>query len=197
MRQSKKAVDYLFPRVRQAALGVFLSEPNKAWYRSDLAHRLDLSPSTLQRELENLTKAGILTQREDGNRTYFRANQECPFFPELQGLLEKTSGLVDVIQDVLKPFQKKIKVAFVFGSVARGAERSESDVDLIVIGEVSLKDLVPSLKKAENRLGRPVNVHTYTEREFAKERENHFLRSVTAAGKIFVIGTADELAEIA
>lgn len=197
MRQKKKAIDYLLPRVRQAALGVLLTEPERSWYRSDLAKRLHMQPSTLQRELENLTRAGILTQREDGNRIYYQANAECPFFPELQGLLQKTSGLVDVIAEVLALFHSKINVAFVFGSVAKGKERSESDVDLLIIGKVTLKELIPGLKKAESRLGRPVNVHTYSVEDFVGKRgSNHFLKAVMAGKKLFVIGTADELAAI-
>jgi predicted nucleotidyltransferase len=114
-------------------------------------------------------------------------------------LLSKTVGLADVLRDVLAAHAKSIRAAFVYGSVAQGKERSESDVDLLVVGRATLKDLSPALAKAEKRLGRPVNATVYLPREFAEKvaAKNHFLRSVLATEKIFVAGTAHDLEELA
>jgi len=186
------------PRIRQRLLAEVLLHGDREWYRSDLAKRLEVSPSSLQRELSNLTASGILTHRGEGNRVYFRVNQSCPFLPELRGLLAKTSGLVDVLRDALSPLEPKIRVAFVFGSIARAEERSESDIDLMIIGEVSRADLVSPLRRAEKQLGRPINPKTYTVSEFDGKfaAGHHFIREVAAAKKLFVIGTSHELAEV-
>ena len=108
----------------------------------------------------------------------------------------KTAGLFDVLREALAPFAKGIWVAFVYGSVARSEERSSSDVDLMVIGQVGLADIAPAVRKAETRLTRPVNPSVYTPDEFARKLEagQHFLQSVVREKKIFILGTGDELA---
>ena len=193
--RTENALDALLSRSVQEILTALLLEREKPWYFRDLAKRLARTPSTLQRPLESLVQAGILKKWTEGNRVYFAADQECPLLPELRSLLTKTVGLVDVLCDVLRPHEKSIPVAFVYGSVARGQERSESDVDLLVIGRTTLADLSPALAKAEIRLGRAVHVTIYSPGDFAEKlaRKNHFLRSVLAKEKIFVIGTAHDL----
>jgi predicted nucleotidyltransferase len=195
MRQSKRPVDFLFPRVRQAVLTSLLSDPSRSWYRSDLAKHLRLRPSSLQRELDGLVRAGVLSRRTEGNRSYLQADQSCPFLEELRGLIEKTVGLVAQLGRVLEPFKAKVAVAFIFGSVARGTERSESDVDLMVVGTLGVKELVPGLREVEGRLGRPVNVHTYTPKEFAEKvrAKHHFVTEVLAREKVFVTGSKHDL----
>ncbi|MBI3838070.1 MAG: nucleotidyltransferase domain-containing protein [Planctomycetia bacterium] len=197
--RTTNAIDPLLSRSVQEILTALLLEGEKPWYFRDLAKRVSRTPSTLQRPLDSLIQAGIIKKWTEGNRVYFAAEPECPFLAELRGLVEKTVGLVDVLRDVLRTHQKSIQVAFVHGSVARGKERSESDVDLIVIGRRTLSDLVPALSKAEARLRRPVNATVYSPSEFAEKlaRKNHFLRSVLAKEKIFVAGTAHDLEELA
>ena len=192
-------LDALFTGPRQGILAATLMEPDRWWYLSDLARHLGVHHATLQRELTRLTKAEILLSKRDGNRAYYRANLDSPIFPELRTLLAKTAGLVDELRDALQPLAKAIKVAFVYGSIPRGAESSESDVDLMIVGSVGLKALAPSLGEAERRLRRPVNANVYSEKEFA-ERLNangSFLRNVLSKEKLFVLGAQDELDRLA
>ncbi len=183
------------PRTRQAILAAILADPARSWYRSDLAKHLGLRPSSLQRELDGLVWAGVLSRRTDGNRSYFRADPACPFLNELSGLIDKTVGIAAQLGRVLDPFKAKVAVAFVFGSVARGTERSESDVDLMVVGRIGVKELVPGLREVEARLRRPVNVHTYTPTEFATKvrAKHHFLTQVLAREKVFVKGAQHDV----
>ena len=101
-----------------------------------------------------------------------------PFLGELQGLLAKTVGMVDVVRDTLSPMAARIRVAFIYGSVARSSEHALSDVDLLVIGGVGLSDLSPLLDVAEKRLGRPVNANVYSPTTLPKNlpRRTTFLR---------------------
>ena len=192
-------LDALFTAPRQGILAATLMEPERWWYLSDLARHLGVHHATLQRELTRLSKAEILQTRRDGNRAYYRANADSPIFPELRNLLMKTAGLVDALREVLRPFEKVVKVAFVYGSVARAAETSESDVDLMILGRVSLKALAPGLRKAEQRLRRPVNPSVYGEAEFSKKLAsgNQFLRNVLDKEKLFVVGTQGDLERLA
>jgi predicted nucleotidyltransferase len=195
MRKSR-ALDALFPRVRQALLAATVLHPERWWYLSDLAKHLHVRPSSLQRELAALVDAGILNRRQDGNRVYFQPNQDCPFLPELQGLLVKTAGVVDVLRETLKPFTKRIDSAFVYGSIARATELASSDVDVMIIGQVGLAELTPALRRAEERLGRPVNPTLYTQEEFATKLHagHHFLKAVLDGEKLFILGEPHDLA---
>jgi predicted nucleotidyltransferase len=198
MRKSSP-LDSLLSKTTQGLLAATLLQPERSWYLSDLAKHLGRRPSSLQAPLACLATAGILRRHKDGNRVYYQANPECPFFPELQGLLAKTVGLVDVLRETLAPLEKQIAVAFVHGSIASFRERASSDVDLIVIGSVGLSKLSPALESAEERLGRPVNATVYTSTEFAKKLgdKNHFLRAVLDKEKLFIVGNKDDLARVA
>ena len=198
MRKSSP-IDPIINKTTQALLVATVLQPHRSWYLSDLAKHLARPPSSLQQPLAALVSAGILTRRKDGNRVYFQANPECPFLPDLQGLLAKTVGLVDVLREALAPLETRIQVAFIYGSVARSSERSGSDVDLIAIGDLGLADVSPLLDAAEERLGRPVNTNVYSPADYARQvaEKNHFLTSVLKRPKLFVLGKPHDLERLA
>jgi predicted nucleotidyltransferase len=189
----------LFPQVRQGVLAATLTQPEKWWYLSELAERLGTSPSSLQRELASLVASGILVHRREGTRAYFKAETKSPVFRDLQQLFEKTAGLAPAIERMLAPFGKRILCAFVYGSVARSREHATSDVDLMVIGRTGLSDLSPALRKAEERLGREVNVTFYSPEEFREKikSRDHFLTAVLRGRKQYVKGSQSDLDKIA
>ena len=198
MRKSSP-IDPLISKTMQGLLASTVLQPERAWYLSDLAKHLGVGPSSLQSSLAALVEAGILTRRKEGNRVYFQADPNCPFLLELQGLIEKTVGLVDVLRETMAKLKKRIVVAFIHGSVARSAEKSSSDVDLIVIGDLGLADVTPVLEKAEARVDRSVNASVYTPQEFSKKlaAKNHFLTSILEKEKIFILGGYHDLEKIA
>lgn len=173
-------LDALFPRIRQGILSATLGQPDKWWFLSELAKYLETTPSSLQRELSALVETGILEQRREGTRAYFRAEKQSPIFRDLQRIIEKTAGIVPTIQTVLEPFGEKILFAFVYGSIARAQEYVTSDIDLMIIGRAGLAELTPALRKVERVLGRELNVTNYSAEEFREQLENndHFLTSV-------------------
>ena len=115
-----RTLDALLPKTRQGILAATLVQPEKAWYASELAHRLGVPSSSLQRELHDLSEAGILKTYQQGRMVYYRANRDSPVFLDLRGLLLKTAGLVDVLAQALKPVAAKVSTAFVYGSIAAG-----------------------------------------------------------------------------
>jgi predicted nucleotidyltransferase len=180
----------LFPTIRGKVLTATLTQPEKWWYLSELAQFLGTSPSSLQRELKALVDGGILETRREGTRAYFKADKRSPVFPELRRLIDKTAGIVPTLQAILRPFEGRIACAFVYGSVARSDEHAASDIDLLVAGDVGLADLTPALRKAEARLGREVNVTSYSAAEFRKKAaaKDHFLSEILRGQKLFVKG---------
>jgi len=191
-------LDALFPKIRQRILAAALLQPDHAWYLLALARHLRVSPSSLQRELKALGEAGILKQRQDGGRIYYQADADCPIFHELGQILFKTAGIVEALKGAFKPLQNQISVSFIFGSVAISAERSASDVDLIIVGSARLSEVSPILRDAEKALGRPVNPHIYSPGEFAERlgREDHFLSAVLQEQRLFIIGDENDLARL-
>jgi DNA-binding transcriptional ArsR family regulator len=194
-----RALDALLSKTRQGILAATLVQPEKAWYVSELARRMGVPSSSLQRELRDLKEAGILNERRQGRMVYYQANTNSPIFPELRGLMLKTVGFVDVLRNATAPIADKLQVVFVHGSIASGREQSQSDVDLMVIGKVAPVDLAVALRKARELLNREINPTIYSPAEFAKKRasKDHFLTRVLDKPKLFVLGSDDDLEKIA
>jgi predicted nucleotidyltransferase len=200
MRNMRKSsvLTALFPNVRQGVLAATLAQPEKWWYLSELAARLGTTPSSLQRELSSLVGSGILAHRREGTRAYFKAETRSPVFRDLQQLFEKTAGLVPTMRQMLEPFGDRVQCAFIYGSVARNQQHAMSDVDLMVIGKAGLAELSPTLRKAEQRLGREVNATAYSFEEFRQKvrSRDHFLTTILQRHKHFVRGGQSDLDEI-
>jgi predicted nucleotidyltransferase len=152
--------------------------------------RILRNPSSLQRDLKALVDGGILEARWEGTRAYFKADARSPVFPELRGLIDKTADVVPTLREVLRPLDRRIACAFVYGSVARNEEHAASDIDVMVIGDVGLAEITPALRKAEVRFGREVNATSYSTAEFRKKSaaKDHFLSQVLRGQKLFVMG---------
>jgi DNA-binding transcriptional ArsR family regulator len=196
--RKQRPLDVLFPKIRQGILAATLVQPGKAWYASELARRLGVPSSSLQRELRDLTEAGIFKTHRQGRMAYYQANADSPLFPELRGLLLKTAGLVDVLSDALKPLASKLSIAFVYGSIASGNEQHDSDIDLMLIGAASPLELATPLRGACELLGRAIHPAVYAPAEFERKQraQEHFLASVLDKPKLFVIGNQDELGKL-
>ena len=197
--RKKNPIDALFPKIRQNILAAIYSQPERWWFMSELAAFIKTAPSSLQRELESLVKSGILRSRRDGNRLYFQAEIDSPIFAPLRELIGQTLGIAEKLKESLSPLEKKIRWAFIYGSVARREEHTLSDVDLMFIGAVGLADISPILCELERRFNREINATCYSAEEFTEKirSENHFLMSVLKKEKIFLIGDKDELEQFA
>ena len=192
-------LDALFPTIRAGVLSATLLQPEHWWFMTELARHLNTTPSSLQRELESLVSVGLLLRRQDGRRTYFKANADSPLFRDLRGLLDKTSGIVPTLKSALTRFDERIELAFLYGSIARGEEHSASDVDLAIVGTLKQIDLLPALRKLEARFGREGNATLFSPEEFRRKlaAEDHFLHSVLKGKTIPLKGTLNELEETA
>jgi DNA-binding transcriptional ArsR family regulator len=188
----------LLPGYRRRVLGLLLLRPDEVLHGREIARRTGLPQGTLTRELAKLVGAGLLKREKRGNQQLYGANTESPVFAELASILRKTSGLADVLASALAPLADRVRVAFVFGSVAQGRETAGSDVDLMLVGEFGFKEAVSCLHPAQAELGREINPKVLAPRELsAKARKDAFLADVLAKPKIFVIGNAHDLAELA
>lgn len=163
-------------------------------YLRALARDCGVAVGSIQPEVAHLSEAGFLTKRRDGNRLYYRANTQHPLFPELQGMVHKTSGLKDVLAEALSPL-KGIETAFVFGSLAAGREKAGSDIDLMILGSVGLRAIAPKLRPASEKLDREINPHIMSVKAWKSRRDNGdaFVSDVARKPKLFILGGPSEL----
>lgn len=181
----------------QARAGIFhllFNEERPAIYLREIVRKSGLTIGTIQKELVNLKKLDLIQSRKDGNRLYYAANEMHPLFEIICELVKKTSGIPEKLKEILSTIPG-IEVAFIFGSYARGEEKSHSDIDLIIIGDVGLRMVTPRLKKASEEIDREVNPHIYSEKTWKEklQKNDHFIKSVLNAKKMMLIGDEDVL----
>ena len=160
----------------------------------ELERRTGLSDATVRQELKKLSRLGVVEARRDGNRAYYRANDVHPLYPDIRSLVLKTSGVTDVLREALGG-AGDVELAFVFGSIAGNTSKAHSDIDLMVIGTIGLRQLSKRLSGLESRIGREVNPHVLTPEEFTRRANegDHFITTVLKGPRLFVVGGEDEL----
>lgn len=188
----------LFGKGKRAILALLFTHPDRRFYLREIARAAGTTPSVLQRDLASLTEAGILERANEGRQVYFRANEACPIFPELKGLVTKTFGIGDVLRAMLEPHAARIALAFIYGSVASGTQTGKSDIDLLIVGHLELSAIAQGLLDAEAGLGRPINPTLYTEKEFRDKAQSghHFVTTVLSRPIVYVIGDKHDLEKL-
>ena len=180
-------------RVRAEVFRVLFGLQGGELHLREIQRQTHLAIGTVQQDIEKLVKMGLVSRREDGNRVYYSANEKHPLAGEIRQLVLKTVGLADVMAAALKV--EDVRCAFVFGSIASGTAGAESDIDLMMIGNIGLRKVSALLSGVGDRLGREINPHVMSPSEFTKRMSagDHFLTSVLAAPKIFLVGSEHEL----
>jgi len=189
----------LLPGTRRKVLSLFFLHPDKQFYFREVLKLTGTKQGAIQRELQFLTQSGILELEAKGNQTYYSVNKSHPIYPELSRIVMKTFGLVDVLNDALCPLKDKIEVAAIYGSIASGVETARSDVDLLVIGNISFGELSRVTGKVEKEIGREINPTLFPFKEFKEKlkQKNHFLKSTLKSKMIFLIGSENDLTRLA
>ena len=150
------------------------------------------------RELKNLGELGLVSSRRDGNRKYYNLNKGFFLYNELKTIFLKTKGAVGLLKNLLSG-QKGIEAAFLYGSFASGTEAEKSDIDLMVIGNISIDQILKLLREPEKVLAREINPTVYKVQEIRRRRKekNSFVAQVLNGPKIMLIGNEDDLRRIA
>ncbi len=186
----------LFSNVQQRLLALVFGHPDTSFHLSQIVRELHSGRGAVARELERLQTSGLVTVERIGNQKHYRVNRESPIFHELHGIVQKTVGLGDPLRCSLQAFADRIKVAFVYGSIARGTDSARSDIDLMVIGDnLTYSDLYSGLQQAETILARPVNPNILTLSEWKRKRSesNSFIEKIISQPKIFIFGSQADL----
>jgi predicted nucleotidyltransferase len=196
-KSSQNGLEALFA---SATLGkllcLFMLDPEREFYQRELQRLTGAHLRQLQRDLSRLEASGLMESRVHGNRTYYRGVPGHPAFGDLRAAVLKTIGLGDRLREALEGLGDAVALAFIFGSVARGEDVAGSDVDLLVVGSATRRAVAAALAPAGIEVGRELNPFILSAEEFAAKRRegDHFLASVLADGRIWVVGDEAELA---
>lgn len=181
-------------KLREDLLTLYFTNPNKKYYLRELERILNFSVANIRRELIKLENAGLFVSENKGNLVYYYLNQSYPLFDELKSIIFKTSGVPKILYDVLTKF-KGISHAFIYGSFAKREERTDSDIDLLIIGKVDEDKLIEEINHLEQKLQREINYTLYDKEDFIEKKKanNSFILDISKDKKIFLIGDESEL----
>ena len=189
---SRSAIgDALFTKTQQRVLGLLYGKPEQSYYLNEIVRLAAVGKGSVNRELDKLCAAGLLTVSRQGNQNHYQANANNPIFNELKAITQKTFGVVDIIKAALAPLLPQLNCAFIYGSVAQGTEHAGSDVDLMLVGDdMSYSEVMELLAPAEKQLGRTINPTLYTVAEFTDRKNSHqpFITRVIEQPKLWLMG---------
>jgi len=187
----------LFGKTRRNVLALLFGQPGRSFYLREIAARAGTGMSQVQKELRQLVAAGLVLREQRANQVHFRANPEAPIYVELLGIVTKTFGVADVLRKMLVPFKNRIRLAFIYGSIAKGSANAASDVDLLLVADLPPSEVSLPLARVQKQLGRKISVITYSSEEFGAmlAQEHHFISAVLEGPKIWLIGNDRTLDE--
>jgi predicted nucleotidyltransferase len=187
--------DALFTKSQQRVLSLLFGKPDASFYTNEIVRQASMGRGTITRELEKLASSGLVTVTKAGNQRHYQANQESPVYKELSGIVRKTFGIADVLKQALQPVIEKLELAFVYGSIAKGTETFDSDIDLMLIGGgLNYNEVIELLMPAEESLQRDINPTLFTQKEYQNRLEDgqSFLQRVMDQPKIMIKGEIDD-----
>ena len=195
MSENDSITKILFGKARRAVLSLLYGHVDESFYLRQIVRTTGVGLGPVQRELKQLTDVGIVQRSEQGRQVYYQANTESPVFSELKSLVTKTIGIGNTLRDTLSPMLDRIDIALIYGSVASSQEKRDSDIDLLIIGDVTFGEVVARLQSAQELLGREINPTVYPATEFKAKLvgNHHFLQNVLSGPKILLIGEENEL----
>ena len=181
-----------------ALLARYAIEPDRSFYQRELARLTGSNLYLVQRELSRLEGLGLLRRTPRGKQVEYTVVPQHPAWPALRDLMRRTVALSTLLSEALQPLDSRVKLAWVFGSLARGDERPDSDIDLMIIGNSNLKEISQLTPSAAQELGRELNAVLYSPAELRKRAANgdHFVAEMLDSPRIWVKGSDDELAAL-
>lgn len=184
-------------KVRVRLLSLFLTHPAEAFYIRQIVRLTGETYNNVRQELQNLAQLGLILSERRANAIYYQANVDHFLFPELKRIILKTEAVGDRLREALAALAD-IRVAFIYGSTARGSELASSDIDLMVIGDVDLEALDGAIDRIEEEIGRTVNYTLFDVEEWQDRvaQGYSFIADVLTHEKIFLIGDEDELSTL-
>ena len=188
--------DALFSATQQRVLALLFGQPERSFFTTEIISLVGAGSGAVQREIQRLVESGLVTVTRIGNQKHCQANHKAPIFEELRGIVAKTLGPAEVLRGTLASLGDKVRLALVYGSVAKHSDTAHSDIDLLIVSDVlTLEQVYEALAPVKQQLARRVSPTLYSAAEFRHRRKNgnSFLTKVLAGDTILLIGHEDEL----
>ena len=194
----KQPIDFLFSPYRREALAALFLRPDEGFHVRQLERMTGVSAGSLHRELKAMAEAGLLLREKHGNQVLYRVDPNCSIYAELASIFRKTMGLTSIVREALAGLDEQIEAAFVFGSMASGQQTEGSDLDVCVLGKMSLLNVVKALSPLQDTLQREVNPVVMEPKKFAElyQKKDRFVSRLMSEPMLFLKGGRDELAEL-
>ena len=186
----------LFTKTQRRVLGLLFGSPDRSFYANEIVRFAGAGIGTVQRELERLESAQLVTVSRIGNQKHYQANRDAPIFDELRGIVLKTFGVADHVRSALAPLAKRVQAAFIYGSVAKGTDTAKSDIDVMIVSDdISYPEVIQALAKAESEVRRSINPSVYSPTSWRRKvaEDGGLVRRVMEQPRIFLIGSNDDL----
>ncbi len=185
--------EILSSRVRADILRLLFTDQHLKLHVRAIERKSCVTLNAIRQELKKLHGLELVSRRRDGNRLYYKANTDHPLHSILSELVAKTVGFTAILKQSLT--HPAIQLAFIFGSMAKNGEGAASDIDLMIIGDIGLRELSTILSGQEEQIGREINPHIYSQKEFNQRlsANDHLVSKIVPGEKVFIIGTEHEL----
>jgi len=180
-------------KVRIRVLEKYMADLDKSYHVRGLVRELGEEINAVRRELLNLKKADILFSTKDGNKIMYTVNKKCPIW-ELRGMFFKESKIGKTLYENLSTVEG-IKVVIVTEAFLKEKYEIPTDIDMLFIGEMKIKDLSTVMSSLEKELGRVIKfaamkVEDY---EFGKKKRDPILMNALSKDKILILGKDSDL----
>jgi predicted nucleotidyltransferase len=192
---SSSLADALFTSTQQKVLGLLFGQPDRSFFVTQLMDLAKSGRGAVQRELQRLESAGLVTVQMHGNQKHYQANSESPLFDEICSIVQKTVGLEEPLKAAVESLPGIVHLALIYGSVAKRMDTSASDVDLLIVAdELTLEAVYAALSPAEELLHRKINPTLYSYDEFNRRRArgNSFLKRLLEGPVTILSGSIDD-----
>jgi len=187
--------DIITSKVRVKILDLFLSNLKEMYHVRGIVREIKEEINAVRRELERLEGVGLLRKEPRGNRLYYFLRPDYPLFGDLVSIVAKSTGLGKSIIEARAKLGKVNTVMF-SGKFVRGKERKADDeVDILIVGEVTLPELAAIIRAEEAKRNKEINytVMSKEEFEFRKKRRDPFLLGILSGSRTMIIGDEEEL----
>lgn len=188
--------DFMISRVRVKLLKIFFERPQELYYVRQLTRMAEEEINAVRRELNRLSKKGVLRSEKRGNRLYYYLNPSYDFYEDLLSLVAKSTGVGGDIRKN-RPKLGKIKFAMLSGKFVRNLKSQQNEVDLLIVGEIVLPELAALVRKEEARRETEINYTVMKQDEFMfrKDRRDPFLLGILSKSRIMIIGDEEGLVD--
>lgn len=182
-------------KIRQRIILLFLYNQNKEFYLSEIAKKVGTSPGTAQRELNRLLDNDFISFKKMANLSIYSLNKRYSLLKEIEAIVQKTFGIEVQLKNELSRFDN-LEYAFIFGSYARGGFKSDSDIDLFLIGNAGEDEIVEVVQKIEEIINREINYHFTSKLEFLDRSKEKFFYKEIIKDYTWLIGDEDEFKKL-